>query len=79
MGEAGLEACVGFLAGRADACPLVGGAGSWPSGRQGCVIMKSLGNLSANEWGCVPTWLVVWPEAPDTEAYRLLGGGRSLC
>ena len=29
MGEAGLKACTGFLAG--EACPLVGGTGSWPS------------------------------------------------
>ena len=38
VGGAGLEACVGFLVGRADACPLVvGGAGSWPSAGQGHV------------------------------------------
>ena len=30
--EAGLEASAGFLEGRASACPLVDGAGSWPSG-----------------------------------------------
>lgn len=34
MGEANLEACVGFLAEKADACPLVGGAWSWASGGQ---------------------------------------------
>ena len=37
MGQAGLEACVNFLVGRASACPLRGRAGSWPSGVQGCV------------------------------------------
>ena len=31
MGEAALEVCADFLAGVAGACPLVGGAGSWPS------------------------------------------------
>ena len=36
VGEAGLEACAGFLEGGAGACSLVGGAASWPSGGQGC-------------------------------------------
>ena len=35
VGEAGLETCAGFLVGGASVCPLVGGAGSWPSGWQG--------------------------------------------
>ena len=37
VGEAGLEACAGFLVGGAGACPLVYGAGYWPSGGQGHV------------------------------------------
>ena len=37
VGEAGLEACAGFLMGGASACPLVRGIGSWPSGGRGCV------------------------------------------
>ena len=37
VGEVGLEACAGFLVGGAGACPLVGGAGSWPSGVLGHV------------------------------------------
>lgn len=37
MGEAGLEAGAGFLAGGAGACPLVPGAGSWPFDGQGCL------------------------------------------
>ena len=37
VGEAGLEVCVSFLVGGADACSLVGGAGSWPSDGQGQV------------------------------------------
>ena len=34
VGEAGLEACLGFLAGVAGACPLVGRAGFWPCDEQ---------------------------------------------
>ena len=37
VGGARLEVCTGFLEGRASDCPLVGGAGSWPSGGLGCV------------------------------------------
>ena len=37
VGETGLEANAGFLVGRVGACPLVSGAGSWPSGGQGHV------------------------------------------
>ena len=37
MSEAGLEACAGFLVEVAGACPLIVGAGSWPSGGQGHV------------------------------------------
>ena len=38
VGEAGLEAYTGFMVGKAGACPLVGGPGSWPSGGQGHVL-----------------------------------------
>ena len=34
--EAILEACAGFLVSRTGSCPLVSGAGSCPSGGQGC-------------------------------------------
>ena len=63
VGEAGLEVCAGFLAGRVSACPQVGGAGCWPSGGQGhsrgmsrcsCGLRKSLGSLSAEGWGMCP-------------------------
>ena len=41
MGKAGLQARIGFMVGEAHARPLVGGAGSWPSGglfeSRGCV------------------------------------------
>ena len=36
-GEAGLVACASCLVKWADACQLLGGAGSWPSGGQGHV------------------------------------------
>ena len=45
MGEVGPGACVGFLVGETGTCTLVGGAGSCPSGGQGCV-----------KW-CVYRWL----------------------
>ena len=34
LGDAGLEACAGFLEGRANSCSVVGGAGSWSFGGQ---------------------------------------------
>ena len=34
--EAVLGACAGFLVSRTGSCPLVSGAGSYPSGGQGC-------------------------------------------
>ena len=62
-------ACIGFLVGGIGACPLVGGAGSCLSGGQGpvrrgrirgsCVPRRTLGSLSADGRGCVPTLLVV--------------------
>ena len=72
MAEAGLETCAGFLVGGSIACPLVGGAGSCPSGGQGpvkgvfrgdCGLRKTLSCLSADRWGCVSALLVVWHEA----------------
>ena len=45
VGEAGLEACAGFLVRGASACLLVGGPGSWSSCGQGHVK------------GCVYSWL----------------------
>ena len=46
MDECGLEVCAGFLVGRASACPLVGGVGSWPSGVPGHVN----GHVSRQKW-----------------------------
>ena len=45
--------------GGADACPLVGGADSIPSG--GCVPEGSLGSLFTELWGCDLAWIVVCP------------------
>ena len=41
--------------------PLVGKAKSRGMSRVSCGLRKSLG--PAHGWGCVPTQLVVWPEA----------------
>ena len=58
--------------GGADACPLVGGADSNPSGgwglvldgiRGSCVPEGSLGSLFTEGWGCDLTWVVVCPGA----------------
>ena len=37
VGEVGPRAYAGFLVGGTDACPLMGGAGTCPSGEQGRV------------------------------------------
>ena len=60
MCEAVLEASVYFLEFRVGACPLVSGAESWVSMSRGmsrgdCMLRKSLGSLSADGWGYVPT------------------------
>ena len=60
--EVGLEGDVGFLEGRAGACPLEGGPGfgslvgrtvSKDMLRGGNKLRKSLGSLSADGWSCV--------------------------
>ena len=59
---------IGFLMGGTGACPLVGGAASYPSGgwvfalgeiRGSCVIRVSLGSLFTDGWGCDLTWIRV--------------------
>ena len=57
---------VGFLMGGADACPLVGGADSYPSGGWGFVPEGSLGSLFTEGQGCDPTWIVVCSGASQT-------------
>ena len=42
--------------------------------RGGCELRMILGSLFADEQGCVPTLLVVWPEASRTGVCRLLAG-----
>ena len=82
MGEAGLEASVGFPKGMVGACPQVGLVGRTMArdlSRGGYRLRNSSGSLSADGWGCVLTQLVVWPEASQQWTYRLLGGARSLC
>ena len=43
-----------------------------------CELIMLLGNLSANEWDCVPVLLVVWHVVSNTEACWLLSGAESL-
>ena len=64
MGEAHLEACLGFRVGGTGASSLVDGGGAWLFVGQGHVLggcgpRKSLDNPSTNGWGCVPIQLVV--------------------
>ena len=42
--------------------PLVGRAMSRGAFRGDFVLRKTLGRLSADGWGCVPTLFIVWPE-----------------
>ena len=81
------EVCAGFLEGWTGFCLLVGGSGSCPSSAQGhvrgclsgsCVFRKTLSSLSAYEWGCVPTLLVVWPEASQHWSLQAFGWGQVL-
>lgn len=67
------------------ACPLVGGVGLVPLvGRamsrgvfgDGCGLKKTLGSLSADEQGCVPTPLVVWPEPSQHWSLQVVGWGQ---
>ena len=77
--EVGPGACAGFLLGRTSACPLVGGAGSSPSGGHvkwcelwaqvaGCELSTTLGNPSADGWGSVPPCWLFGPRYPNTAA-----------
>ena len=64
------EAHAGFLLGEIGTCPLMFGMTLGPLVSRvvlrgvfkgGCVLRKTLGSLSDDEWVCVPTLLVVWP------------------
>ena len=39
-----------------------------------CYLIMILGSLSANGWGCVPVFLVVWHGVSSTVACWLLSG-----
>ena len=70
MAKVGSVGCVGFLVERTSACVLVDEAGFCLSGGLVhvwwcvfwgvCDLIMILGSLSANGWGCVPVFLVVW-------------------
>ena len=86
MGEVGSVACVRFLVERTDAwfwwvvldlAFLVGRAASGGVFWGVCELSRSLGNLSCNEWGCVPVLLVVLHGASSTVACWPLGGAGS--
>lgn len=68
MGTAGLGACVGFLSGRADACPLVCGGEYWPFVCRAMSRYMSRGGVrvSLGRLCCVPAQLVSWPEVSPT-------------
>ena len=38
-------------------------------------LKKSLGRLSADRWGCVPTQFIVWPEASQRWSLQAVGWG----
>ena len=41
--------------------------------RGGCGLRKSLGSLSADGWGCVPTKLAVWSKASQHGSLQAFG------
>ena len=64
---------LGPLVSRLNAGPLVKVESSDGNGSK-----KTLGNLSADDWGCVsPPSELFGQRHPSTSAYRLLGGARS--
>lgn len=56
-----------------DFDPLVSYAMSRAMSRGSCGLRKSLGSLSADGWGCVPTLLVVWPEESQHWSLQAIG------
>ena len=42
-----------------------------------CELIMILGGISANGWGCVPVWLVVWHGESSTGACWSLSGAGS--
>lgn len=58
--------------------PLVDRAMSRSMSRGSCGLRKSLGSLSSDGWGCVPTLLVVLPEASYYWTLQVVGWGQVL-
>ena len=58
--------------------PLVGMAVSRGVFRGACGLQKTLGSLSADGWGCVPTMLVVCPETSQHWSLLAVGWGQVL-
>ena len=59
------ETCVGFLEGDTGTCPPVSKTGLCPSSRTvsgSYVLRETLRRLSADGWGYVSTFLIVYPE-----------------
>ena len=81
----GWVGCVGFPVEGTSACVLVDEAGSCLTGGQVCVLwcvwsvcdLTILGSLSANGWGCVPAFLLVWHRVSSTVACWSLSGAGS--
>ena len=61
-----------------DPVPLVGRARSSGMSRSGCEPRKTLGSLSVDMWDCVPTLLVVYPEASQHWSLQAVGWGQVL-
>ena len=77
------EASACFLAWKAGTCPLVGGPGSWHSGRQSCIkgyVQRQFGVQEVSDnWGCILPFLTFGLKCSSIGAYKLLVGARSSC
>ena len=58
--------------------PLLGRAMLRGMSGGGYGLRKSLGSLSADGWGCVPTLFVVWPEVSQHWSLQAVGWGQVL-
>ena len=84
VGEVGPGVCAGFLVG-VWCLPTDGWSwvlSLWWTGSSqvvyltgGSWLRETLGSLSAYGWGCVPTLLVVWPEASQHQSLQAFGWG----
>ena len=80
MGEAGLEACAGFLVGEAFSCPLEVELGLGPLvGRDMAMDSGSLYAAYLLMGGnCVLTHFIVWPEVSHHWSLQAFGWGQVL-